>query len=65
MAEEKNPPYGTRIAHPDEKAGVEVGGGDKAAASQSERAREEGHPQRKSDDRAANPDDPEEAQSPT
>lgn len=58
--------YGTDTSEPDEKAGVEVGGGDKAAAATDRNAREKARPGKRDrgQDQAA-PDDPEEAQSPT
>jgi hypothetical protein len=58
-ADRAKPPYGTTISKPSQKAGVEVGGGDKAAAANSKRAKDEG----KADE--AEPEDPDEAQSPT
>ncbi|GLK67035.1 hypothetical protein [Hansschlegelia plantiphila] len=51
MSDEKTkPPYGTSISKPDEKAGVEVGGGDKAAAAHSEEARKESRHDHSPDD---------------
>jgi hypothetical protein len=41
MSDDKKSPYGTSIAKPDAKAGVEVGGGDKAAAAIDPKARDE------------------------
>jgi hypothetical protein len=63
---EDKPPYGTAVAKPDAKSGVEVGGGDKAAAAVNPKAREEatsGGSKPKMDE--PNPEDPQEAKSPT
>lgn len=43
MKSDKRSTYGSDTSEPDEKAGVEVGGGDKAAAATDERARDEAH----------------------
>lgn len=58
--------YGTDTSKPKEKAGVEVGGGEKAAAATDAKARKEAEPGSADDDRKQpGPEDPEEAQSPT
>ncbi|MFC3694302.1 hypothetical protein ACFOWB_18920 [Chenggangzhangella methanolivorans] len=58
--------YGTDTSKPNEKAGVEVGGGEKPAAATNKEAREEAEPGSADDDREPPaPEDPEEAQSPT
>ncbi|MFD1703084.1 hypothetical protein ACFSCV_08710 [Methylopila henanensis] len=41
MSETKKPPYGTTVTKPDIGGGVEVGGGEKAAAATQRKAREE------------------------
>jgi hypothetical protein len=63
VTDEKRPPYGTEVAHPDAKAGVEVGGGEKAAATKTDQRRS----MNDQDDapEPANPEDEDEAQSPT
>ncbi|GLK80419.1 hypothetical protein [Methylopila turkensis] len=44
MSETRKPPYGTTVTKPDIGGGVEVGGGDKAAAATQRKAREETDP---------------------
>ena len=55
MTEKKGAPYGTLESEPDEKAGVEVGGGDKAAAAVDRKAREEAEPGGSDDDGQPDP----------
>ena len=66
MTNEKRPPYGTAIAKPDRKAGVEVGGGEKPAAMPRDGdARSEPKPGSQSDSeherRPEGPHDPDQA----
>lgn len=46
MSDDKRSIYGTHTSEPDEKAGVEVGGADKAAAANDKRAKDEARPGR-------------------
>ncbi len=44
MSKEQRSVYGSDTSKPDEQAGVEVGGGDKAAAATDRKARKEAEP---------------------
>lgn len=69
MTRDKRSVYGTLESEPDDRAGVEVGGGDKAAAAVDRAAREEAEPGRepkkRRDGAKPKPEGEEKARSPT